>query len=116
MTKKSMMSCSEKIISAIKDAIQDEIVQQIQDCEELRNPDLLNKNLIECNDLCHRLLEYDYFKESEELLDDAIKSYEKDIKKETDKWLKLYNREIKVKKKDLKRLFDLIVEDSEDWC
>lgn len=74
------------------------------------------EDLIECRLLCERLLYFDYFKKSEAYLDEHNQSecsYKK-FKKVLDEWEVLYKKDLKEKRKDLERLFDLIVNTSEE--
>ena len=114
---KSVKACSERIVWEISKAIKDEVKIQLCDADTFKDPDIIDNNLVECSELCDKLLTYDYFRDSEEILNKAAEektfdNYEK-LRKQ---WERLYNKELKEKQKDLKRLFDLIVTSSEDWC
>lgn len=110
-------ACNERIIWEINNAIKDELKLQFKDAEEFYDPDLIDKDLIECNELCDKLLTYDYFEESESILDQAAEdSTFNNYEKLRRKWERAYNKELKNKKKDLERLFYLIANSSEVWC
>ncbi len=80
------------------------------------------ENLLECRKLCDKLLHYDYFNKSESYLHSAHIEFDgKNSKilmplsiKKLDIWERLYKKDLKNKKKDLRKLFNLIVESSEE--
>lgn len=77
---------------------------------------LLCEDLLECLDLAYKILTYDYFKKSEAYLDSV--SISKDnynaFTKISRKWDRMYKKELKEKKADLKRLFKLILQNAEE--
>lgn len=109
----STKACSEKIIWDISEAINKEIELELNDAETFNDPDLIDENLLESKALCDRLLNYNYFEESEALLDSMIRDKKCD---RGNRWEYIYNRELKEKKRDMRKLFSLIVDYSEDWC
>jgi len=109
----STKACSEKIIWDISEAINNEIELELNDAETFNDPDLIDENLVESKILCDKLLNYNYFEESEALLDSMIENKKCDKR---NRWESIYNRELKEKKRDMRRLFNLIVDYSEDWC
>lgn len=67
----------------------------------------------ECLLLCDKLLNENYFIKSEQLLEDKCNELLKN-RVVRDKWFKIYNKELRVKKKDLSTLFKLITRNIEE--
>ena len=118
---KKKMACNENIIYSINEILKKEAESQIKDCDEFHDPDLLSLDLVECCELCDKLLNYNYFEESESLIDQAIAAFNRGECKLKNwlrklEWSSIYRYELREKKKDMARLFELIVKSSEDWC
>ena len=64
------MACNEKIVWNINEVIKEELKSQVEDAELLNDPDLVDENLVECSELCNKLLTHDYFEKSESILDE----------------------------------------------
>ena len=103
------------VLEQIIDYIRRHVVE-LCDTEDL-TPEVY-EDLITCNELCERLLYYDYFKESEEFLSKCATEYSKPIDKLDSKviktWEKKQRKDLKEKRKDLKQLFKLIVDNLEE--
>ena len=115
------MACNEKIIWSINEAIKEELKSQVNDAELFNDPDLVDESLVECSELCDKLLTHDYFKESESILDEwsnldfcEVRYSKYELTRL--RWESTYNKNLKEKKEDLKRLFKLIANYSEGWC
>lgn len=74
-------------------------------------------DLIEAIELCDKLLTYDYFKDSEDVIDTYCKqrSFNRYLFM-CKNWRMIYNFNINEKKKDMKKLFSIIANNCEDWC
>ena len=61
----------------------------------------------ECVELCEKLLKYDYFNKSENYLENKKRDV---LSKLTPYkiWLKLYNKDVNIKQKDLRKMLNLI--------
>ena len=116
----NIKACSERIIWEISKAIDHEYKVQLCDADMFGDPDEIDDHLLECKELCDKLLTHDYFAESEEILNSVFSSKSEieidKLEAIRKKWVKMYGDELKVKKKDMKRLFNLIADYSEDWC
>lgn len=111
---KKIMACNERIISDIKEALMFEINNQLEEAEEFNDPDALDDTLLESFHLCKKLLgedisKTDYFDRSERYLDRLMSGHGFEFI-----WTILYRLDSRNKKRDLKRLFKLITEHSED--
>ena len=112
-------ACNEEIINKIKISLEKEIEYQLNDCEQFEDPDFLDDRLLESYELCNKFLTYNYFERSETYLNKVISRYRKvkgHYKLSRYIWLLLYKIDLHNKKEDLRRLFKLIVDNSEDWC
>ena len=117
---KKIMACNEKIVYDISEVVKRELRIQLSDCEEFGDPSLLSDDLVECNELCEKILSFNYFSRSEKCLNEGVKALRRNNSLKCSllkyKWLILYKLDLYNKKKDLRRLFKLIVNSSEDWC
>ena len=111
---KKIMACNEKIITEIKNALEYELELQEINTVISNDPDevCMDENLIKSYELCNRILDYDYFNRSESYLNKLINKG----KGVNIVWKILYNIDLHIKKNDMRRLFKLIVNNSEDWC
>lgn len=110
-----IMACNEKIINSINDAVKFELKRQSSWSDEFEDPDMIDPSLLEASELCDKILNKNYFEESEEYLNRIIK---KKVFREFNrwKWMHIYYRNRRQKSKDLKALFKLVEKHSEDWC
>ena len=108
---KELMAVNEKILNDISATLEDELKRQIEDAMSKNDPDLISDKLVECKNICNKLLTHDYFERSEHYLDRLMAN-----KGITVVWDLLYDFDLNKKQKDLRRLFNLIINYSEDWC
>lgn len=111
----SRMTGIERIISNISKVINWSI--EYHDCNYDIDPEDF-ESLLECRDLCDKILTYNYFDASESYIDylgkaNQLKKF-KCFNKVLNKWYLLYKKDLEEKRKDLRRLFKLIVNISED--
>lgn len=115
MTDKMIMACNEKIIHAINDAVKYELKRQLGDSDLFGDPDIIDQNLLECSELCDKIISTNYFEHSEEILNKSIHNLDTSDFARL-RWEKAYKEDLNNKKSDMRRVFDLILNYSEDWC
>lgn len=107
------MTGLEQIIYCISELVDDALKQ----CEEELLPESCD-DLIECRELCDKLINHDYFEKSEKLLNKSVDKgklqHYTDFSKVAKKWERLQKKELNERNKDLSRLFNLIVANSEE--
>ena len=101
----------------ILNLVYDQIRQSYTEHDNDGNPEMCEV-LCECEELCFKLLHFDYFKKSEEYISKEAEktnvNNSKAFKKISSKWEKIYKNDLKAKQKDLINLFKLIVDYSEE--
>lgn len=110
-----IMACNERIVNSINDAVKFELKRQMSWSEEFEDPDMIDPSLLEASELCDKIMNTNYFEESEEYLNRIIKNK---VFREFNrlKWMWIYYKNRRHKTRDLRELFKLIEKHSEDWC
>lgn len=100
--KKLEMTGSEIIITTINDVVNNAIKYETENGDD----HAYLETLIECSDLLSKLLYFNYFKESDECSD---KLFKENTNNNFNNWYKAYNKSWRNKKKDIKKLYKLIL-------
>ena len=106
------LSSCENIVTLVKDIAS----SYLSTTEELGcfDEEEIISDMHECIELCDKLLMDDYFRESEQFLESKSNDVFSSNLQPYKKWLRLYNKEVDRKKKDLSRLLKIVVRNIED--
>ena len=104
-------------LEKILELIYSQVKLSLDEHNDERNPEICEV-LTKLDELCFKLLHFDYFKKSEDYITAVTERIKVDdsklFKKIGSKWEKLYRKDLKLKQKDLKQLFKLLVDCSEE--